>query len=177
MNKYFALLIAFFIIAQAESYSAVNAFIKITADKQGVLKGEASSETHKDKMEVLSFSYGVVSPRDVASGQATGKRQHQPIRIIKEWGAATPQLFQALVTNERLPSVTIEFYHADSLGMVSLYHVIRLTNAYITGLRQFKDPADANGNSPELEEVSFTYQKIEMENKDGKTMASDDWSN
>ncbi|MEO7411200.1 MAG: hypothetical protein ABIU10_07765 [Sphingomicrobium sp.] len=31
-------------------------------------------------------------PRDAASGQASGKRQHKPLTIIKEWGAAPPQL-------------------------------------------------------------------------------------
>src|SRR5438270_13585459 len=37
-------------------------------------------------------SYEVKSPRDVASGQASGKRQHGSITIVKEWGAASPQL-------------------------------------------------------------------------------------
>ena len=36
--------------------------------------------------------YQVKGPRDAASGQASGKRQHRPITIVKEWGAATPQL-------------------------------------------------------------------------------------
>jgi len=36
--------------------------------------------------------YTVKSPRDSASGQASGKRMHKPIRFVKEWGAATPQL-------------------------------------------------------------------------------------
>ena len=36
--------------------------------------------------------YAINSPRDAASGQASGKRMHKPITITKEWGAATPQL-------------------------------------------------------------------------------------
>jgi hypothetical protein len=36
--------------------------------------------------------YQVISPRDSASGQATGKRMHKPFTIVKEWGAATPSL-------------------------------------------------------------------------------------
>jgi hypothetical protein len=31
----------------------------------------------------------VKSPRDAASGQATGKRQHAPIRIVKEWESSS----------------------------------------------------------------------------------------
>ena len=36
--------------------------------------------------------FRVTSPRDAASGQASGKRMHKPFTIVKEWGAATPQL-------------------------------------------------------------------------------------
>ena len=41
--------------------------------------------------KVTDASY-VISPRDSASGMATGKRQHAPVKITKEWGAASPQL-------------------------------------------------------------------------------------
>ena len=38
-----------------------------------------------------------LSPRDRGSGMATGKRQHGSIKIVKEWGAASPQLMAAKV--------------------------------------------------------------------------------
>lgn len=37
-------------------------------------------------------TYTVISPRDSASGQASGKRMHNPVTFVKEWGPATPQL-------------------------------------------------------------------------------------
>ena len=36
--------------------------------------------------------YTITGPRDASSGQASGKRMHKPMTIVKEWGAATPQL-------------------------------------------------------------------------------------
>ena len=42
----------------------------------------------------LTGSSFVISPRDAASGMPTGKRQHGSVKIVKEWGAATPQLSQ-----------------------------------------------------------------------------------
>jgi len=38
--------------------------------------------------EVLTglFFYSVKSPRDAASGQASGKRMHKPFTVTKEWG-------------------------------------------------------------------------------------------
>jgi len=32
-------------------------------------------------------------PRDVASGQSSGKRTHKPVTFVKEWGPSTPQLY------------------------------------------------------------------------------------
>lgn len=34
----------------------------------------------------------IVSPRDAATGQASGKRTHHPVTFVKEWGPATPKL-------------------------------------------------------------------------------------
>jgi len=39
----------------------------------------------------------LIAPRDSASGLPTGKRQHKPIMVVKEWGAASPALIQSRV--------------------------------------------------------------------------------
>ena len=41
---------------------------------------------------VAAVYHTVKSPRDAASGMASGKRMHRPFTIIKEWGASTPML-------------------------------------------------------------------------------------
>jgi len=74
-------------------------YVTVEGSKQGKLKGESPREQHKDKLPGLGFHYSVSSPRESGSGQATGRRIHQPVSFVKEWGAATPQLFQALTTN------------------------------------------------------------------------------
>lgn len=143
-------------------------FVTIVGTQQK-FKSESVRKGFEQAIPAISFAYGVKSPRDSASGQASGKRQHKPVTFVKEWGASTPQLFQALVTNEQLTSVTIQFVQTSSdegAGREFVYHTIKLTNAYVTELDQFKrsspdDPRD-------LEAVSFTFQKIEMTN-DGLT--------
>lgn len=42
--------------------------------------------------ELQAAHYTVKSPRDSASGMASGKRTHKPVTFIKEWSPATPQL-------------------------------------------------------------------------------------
>ena len=47
--------------------------------------------------ELRAAHYNVKSPRDSASGMASGKRTHHPVTFVKEWGASTPQLSKRTV--------------------------------------------------------------------------------
>src|SRR5215472_464779 len=96
---------------------AFQAHVSIKGKKQGQFKGEGIQDKRKDKwIPVLSFAQEVVSPRDLATGQASGKRQWKPVKITKEWGAADPQIFAACVTNEVLPEVVFEFTKTNPSG-------------------------------------------------------------
>ncbi|MEO6360988.1 MAG: hypothetical protein ABIO43_10505 [Sphingomicrobium sp.] len=45
-----------------------------------------------DGAKLVDAHYSVKSPRDLATGQASGKRTHGPVTFVKEWGPSTPQL-------------------------------------------------------------------------------------
>src|SRR5205085_1119456 len=98
--------------------------------------------------------------RDVATGQATGRRQHTPLTIIKEWGASTPQLFQALATNELL-TVTISFPQSSGTPAAFNFYM-KLDRAFITSVEQYVNfnatGHQAADDSALLEDVSFTFQ-------------------
>ena len=151
-------------------------YVTVEATKQGRLKGESPREAHQDALVGISFHYAVTSPRDVASGQASGRRQHQPVDFVKQWGAASPQLFAAMVGNEVLKSVLFEFVRPDEQGGEVVFHTIRLTNASITAIEQFikGDPEPPPTDPRALERISLTFQRIEIENLDGHTSATDD---
>ena len=159
--------------------------VGIKGQTQGDFKAETTQGQAKNKIAGLSFSYEVKSPRDAATGSPSGKRQHSPVKIVKAVGAASPQIFQALVTNEVLKEVTFDFTKANANGEEYVYYHIKLTNASVASVHLFTkdDLSTAGGSSSkqssslpmELEEVSFVFQKIEVESKDGKTMGMDDW--
>jgi hypothetical protein len=46
----------------------------------------------------LTSSSYVITAREAGSGMATGKRQYAPVKFVKEWGAASPQLSQVKPT-------------------------------------------------------------------------------
>lgn len=55
---------------------------------------------------VRSSDYHLVSPRDVATGQSSGKRTHSPVTFVKEWGPSTPQFRTVAVSSNGLPKIT-----------------------------------------------------------------------
>ncbi len=151
--------------------SAVEIYVAVEGTKQGKFKGESTAKQFKDQSRVLKFSYSVVSPRDVFTGQASGKRQHKPIVITRAPGAASPQFFTALVTNEVLKSVVIQFFRGSVTGVTELQQIIRLTNASISDFRQY-----VSDDGRWLEDVAFAFQQIQIENKPGATIAADSWT-
>jgi type VI secretion system secreted protein Hcp len=153
---------------------AYEFYVTIEAAKQGRLAGESTREVHKGKLAGIGFSYEVTSPRDAASGQATGKRQHGAVTFTKEWGAASPQLFTALVTNEVIKSALFEFVRTNDVGVERVFQTLRLTNAAVTGIHQYVGVQDdAELDNAELEDVALTFRGIEIQNIDAKTAASD----
>lgn len=77
-----------------------NTYLKVSA---GDLDGDGMADEGVVRLQcaaskVVAAHYTVKSPRDVATGQASGKRQHGPVTFIKEWGPSTPQLREMKVS-------------------------------------------------------------------------------
>ncbi len=167
--------------AAAPSEAAVDFYVRIKAQMQGEIKGSVVQKGREGLIRGIAFQHEIVSPRDVASGQATGKRQHKPIRIVCEMDRAYPLLFNAVAINEGLPQVELIFWKPQRLGSAGgtgqeiQYMKITLTNASISRVAaSLQNTRDLNlARLPETYEVDFTYQKIEIENIEGQTKGSD----
>jgi len=155
---------------------------RVTAGASGFVTIEGTRGLKTGRIPFLRFEYDVKSPRDPATGQATGKRQHSPVKIIKEWDANSPRYFQALVTNEQIKTAKFEFLRTNAKGETEIYANATLSDGAISEFRQFTgEPsvqiaARSSMDLPELEEISFTFQKIELNNLVGKTTAMDELS-
>jgi len=109
----------------------------VVGKKQGTFKGDGLTlNAHLDQMLASAFDYGLVSPRDLATGQASGKRQHKPVVITKEWGPSMPQFLETAATNEQLTKVTMEFWDTDNRGVQRVHFVVTLTKASVSEVRQ-----------------------------------------
>jgi type VI secretion system secreted protein Hcp len=154
-----------------------NTYVKVTGEKQGFIKGSVTQKGREGLIQVYGLSHEIVSPRDSASGLATGKRVHRPLSIQKEIDRSTPQLYTALCTNEQVKTVTITMYRASPTGAESVYYTVELTGATIVSIESSvadsRDPTAAA--MPTTEEVTFTYQSIKWIWADGAITAQDDW--
>jgi len=151
-------------------------YVTVKGQKQGTYHAEAEHQGTKYSFAAHSLEYELIVPTDAASGHATGQRRHRPMTLTRDWGAASPQLFQALVTNESLESVVIDCYGRTKDGKEQLVHKVKLTNAAVCSFRQVGSVsrgATKAGTSGNLETVAFTFEKIEHLSPKGSATASD----
>ena len=104
-------------------------------------------------IEVLSWSWGITSPRDHASGQASGKRQYQPVIIRKRIDKASPLLAKAIDNSTHYKQLVLTV--PASNGGPS--YTVTFTDVMVSSFQE-----QADGLTPPSEDVSFTFQKIEM---------------
>jgi type VI secretion system secreted protein Hcp len=146
--------------------------------KSGDVKGGVTQKGREGSIAVVAVSHEIVSPRDPASGMATGRRMHKPIIITKELDSSTPVLYSMLVTNENITEWVLQYFAADRTGGEVQNFSIQLTNASITDIRLTKPLTWSPdlAKLPDYQEISFAYEKIQWTWVPGGITAIDDWS-
>jgi type VI secretion system Hcp family effector len=143
------------LLPAAPAMAAIDAYMTVTGARQGPIKGNGMTE----QIRLVS----VVRDTPMAARMAVGQRRHSTITITKTIDAASPKFQTALVNNETMKTVTINF-QGGSRGEKTAQRIV-LTNATIVSVRK----------EGELEKITLDYQAIEVTwTNGGKTMA-DDW--
>lgn len=130
--------------------SAVSTDFTVTI--RGARQGQFADRERGAKIPGISFHYNVRSPRDVASGQATGKRSHGVILLATPAGWVSPLLREALLTNELLEEVVFEFVQKTPSG-VTVVRTVRLVGATIGAVTE----------ATPLENVWFEFDTLEID--------------
>ena len=163
-----------------------QAYIAITGEKQGNITagcntsdsmGNKYQQDHSDESTVIAFDHKIKVPRDPQSGQPTGQRVHQPLVITKRFDKASPLLYQALCTGERLSEVEIKFFRTSMTGEMEHYFTYKLTDALLVDVDGIMAlTTDTNLDYRDHEERWYmTYRKIEWTHEVAGTSGSDDW--
>jgi type VI secretion system secreted protein Hcp len=160
------------------SGSVDTKFMTLTGAIQGQIKGDVTQKGREGDIAIIAVCNTASRQFDPATGLLTGPRTFEPFTFIKTDDRSSPQLYQALTTGEKL-SVKINYFTTNQLGEEVLFQTITLTDALITSIHEVKvDTADKQGinHFGEYEEVTMTFQKIDIENQVSKTSYSDDWT-
>jgi len=163
---------------------ALNAYLTLTGQKQGQIKGSVTQTGRKDMIEVIGSNHAVISPRDAASGLPTGKRMHKPYILIHEVDIAFPLLMSALVNNENITKWKLDYWSSQigndrttATAIEQNFFSVELVNASIASI----DFRQANNKHPDLmkfkeyAETAYVYQKITWTWIKGGITATDDW--
>lgn len=137
------------------AFGAVDMFLKIED-----IPGESSKL--EGAIDLLGFSYGVKAPRDVATGQSSGKRQHcpsiGPLTVSSSLSKASPVLALACCTGRHIPRATLSVHRtADP----EPYLTITLEEVMVSSYSTSGAPSD----DVPVDSISLNFTKIEFEYK------------
>ncbi len=162
------------------------AYMTIEGEKQGPITagaftedsvGNIWQEEHTEELLVNGFSHVIHIPTDPQSGQPSGQRVHGPLTITKIYDKSSPLLYNALTSGEKLTKCEVKWYRTSAQGAQEHYFTHKLTDAIIVSIEarmpNCQDPGMAQFTH--LEDISFSYRKIEWEHVVCGTSGDDDW--
>jgi type VI secretion system secreted protein Hcp len=162
---------------QEEEAMPMPFYMTLTGNNQGQIDGSCDQTGREGTILCQAFQHEIAIPRDPQSGQPTGLRVHNPLTITKVYDKASPKLFQALCTGERMKNVTLKWYRIDPAGAEEHYFTIELEDAILVTVRPYTpnclDPEFASYGH--MEEASFTYRKIMWTWEPDGIASEDDW--
>lgn len=156
----------------------VIGIMKVESAKQGKIVGGAGQPA--DGVNVMSFEMGAQAPLDERSGTVAGSRKHHLVVLTKEVDESSPKLQLAYNSQEVLKSVVIQLTKKTPDSRHKAGTTITLTDVVISKIR--KEGADLNPShlpsqpASHLEELSFSFRAILVQNSDGSTSTTDDVS-
>jgi type VI secretion system Hcp family effector len=174
MRRSIAMTIAVFALCSS-TLAAGDVNITIDSSKHGQIKTSAKEFRYSQSPRDLA---GGQTASMAAAGQATGRatsaaragvrRANDPIIIVRAIDETSKFFQTAAAEGELLPAVLFEFTRTRG-SQTEVFQTVRLTNAMVSSVKML------NGGDRPTEEVSFTFQKIEYQNKDGQAAATDNW--
>ena len=160
------------LISNTDSW-AITAYMKVVGETQGDIHGGTTVAGWEDWITVASFGHSINIPTDPHTGQPTGTREHGSLRIVKPLDKASPLLYKALVTGERLSIVEIRFLRISPEGQMEHFYTIKLEDAMITSASPSLIPSDQDNVMMEI--ISFNYRRITWTYVPDGIEEQDDW--
>lgn len=131
---------------------------KVSMQDMSVMRGpRQTAATDGSQSATGGEKFGAVAgmQRDSSSGQATGKRQHKPLRARNYYDASAPPAQGSLTVAGKFPGCTVGARYPE-LSLAGRGKRFTLQDAIITSCAR----GTFQGEAVPMEEVSFNYAKI-----------------
>jgi type VI secretion system secreted protein Hcp len=134
-------------------------FLKIEGSKQGVIMGESKDTSHKEEVDVLSWSWGMQSHASIQSGLSAGKTSISELLVTKRADRASTAMMACLRNNEVIKKATLTVRKAGQNPLE--YLKIVLEQARIVSFST--DGGTAEGGPEIKETVGLAFKKISVQ--------------
>lgn len=111
------------------------------------IQGESMDADHKDHIDVVSWSWGIVSPAILSTGHPSSKAQVHDFKIVKRADRSSPVLIQYLKENNVIKTGKLFVRKAGGAEALS-YYEIEFKNVRVTS---FNTQFDNSNPKPGLE--------------------------
>lgn len=132
---------------------AERAYLTISGQKQGNMKGSVTVKGHAGKIEVTAWTFG-----GELGGGNSGASSAGNFFLAKTVDSSSPQLFEMLFALEPVSSFLLEALGVDQkTGALTVEQSWKLTGARMASIRQ----SGAGGGStvPDQEELTFAFSE------------------
>lgn len=139
-------------------------FLQITG-----IDGEATDDTHKDWIEVLSYSFGMTDPGAGATGttRRRGDVVLEDIVVVKELDKSSPKLMEKCAKGEVIASLMIDVCRVVD-GSASSYYKYELEKVMVTSFHSSgstEEGVPVETVTLNFEEITVTYTEIDTTGK------------
>ncbi len=134
---------------------AVDYFLKIDG-----IPGESKDSHHPDELELESFGWGETQAISHAAGGGVGagKVEVHDLHFLAQMSKASPKLMLACAAGQHIKQAVLTARKAG--GGQQEFLVIKLSDVLVT---DYHTGGAAQSDTVPLDEVSFTFAKIEVE--------------
>ena len=143
---------------------AVDYFLKLDG-----IQGESQDKTHKNEIEIESFSWGATQTGTAShgGGMGAGRVSVQDFNFIMQVNKASPKLFLACAQGEHIKNAILVCRKAgkEQQEYLKVTFTDLLVSSYQTG------GAGGGGATP-IDQISLNFSKMEMEYKEQKADGS-----
>lgn len=136
----------------------VDYFLKLDG-----VPGESYDKSHKDEIQLLSFSWGETNAGTMAAGGGggAGKVQMQDFHFVMNVCKASPKLFFHCATGKHVPKAILTARKAGT----DQQDYLKVTFSDLI-VSSFQTSGQADANHLPLDQVSFNFAKVEFEYKE-----------